>query len=97
MERFNLQKLSDMKCNEVYQVKMSHIFATSQNLVIGMVINMVWENIRIKEFSKLYQRKEAAMYRLQDPTETNGNNPNNLRHEVSKHLRNKKRNIETQN
>jgi hypothetical protein len=39
----------------------------------------------------LDQRKQAKLQWLQDPNEINGDNLNNVRHEVSRHFRNKKR------
>jgi hypothetical protein len=38
----------------------------------------------------LDQRKEAKLQWLQDPSEVNGDNLNNVRHEASRHFRNKK-------
>jgi preprotein translocase subunit Sec63 len=37
------------------------------------------------------QRKQAKLQWLQDPSEINGNNMNNIRREISRHFRNKKR------
>jgi hypothetical protein len=39
----------------------------------------------------LDQRKQAKLHWLQDPSEINGDNLNNVRREVSRHFRNKKR------
>jgi Zn-finger nucleic acid-binding protein len=39
----------------------------------------------------LDQRKQAKLQRLQDPSEINGDNMNNVRHEASRYSRNKKR------
>jgi hypothetical protein len=39
----------------------------------------------------LDQRKQAKLQWLQDPSEINGDNLNNVRHETSRHFRNKKR------
>jgi hypothetical protein len=39
----------------------------------------------------LGQRTQAKLQWLQDPSEINGDNPNNARCEVSRHIRNKKR------
>jgi hypothetical protein len=39
----------------------------------------------------LDQRKQAKLQWLQDPSETNRDNLNNVRHEVSRYFRNKKR------
>jgi hypothetical protein len=41
----------------------------------------------------LYQRKEAKLQWLQDPSEINGVNLNNVRRETSRHFRNKSGNI----
>jgi hypothetical protein len=43
-------------------------------------------------YSKLLeQRKQAKLQWLQDPSETNGYNLNNVRHEASRHFRNEER------
>jgi hypothetical protein len=39
----------------------------------------------------LDQRKQAKLQWLQDPNEINGDNPNNIRREASRHFRNRKR------
>jgi hypothetical protein len=39
----------------------------------------------------LEQRKQAKLQWLQDPSELNGDNLNNVRREASRHFRNKKR------
>jgi hypothetical protein len=39
----------------------------------------------------LYQRKQAKLQLLQDPSEINGDNLNNVRREASRYFRNKKR------
>jgi hypothetical protein len=39
----------------------------------------------------LDQRKQAKLQCLQDPSEINGDNMNNVRHEISRYFRNKKR------
>jgi hypothetical protein len=39
----------------------------------------------------LDQRKQAKLQWLQDPSEVNGDNLNNVRHEASRHFSNKKR------
>jgi hypothetical protein len=39
----------------------------------------------------LDQGKQAKLQRLQDPSEINGDNLNNIRHEASRYFRNKKR------
>jgi hypothetical protein len=41
----------------------------------------------------LDQRKQAKLQWLQDPSQINGDNFNNIRHEASRHFRNKKRGI----
>jgi hypothetical protein len=40
--------------------------------------------------SKLHQRKQAKLHWLQDPSEINRDNLNNVRCEASRHFRNKK-------
>jgi hypothetical protein len=46
----------------------------------------------------LDQRKQAKLQWLQDPSEINGNNLNNVRHKASRHFGNrKKENFERQN
>jgi hypothetical protein len=45
-----------------------------------------------EECSKLlHQKKQAKLQWLQDPSETNGDNLNNVRREASRYFRNKKR------
>ena len=39
----------------------------------------------------LYQRKQATMQWVQDPSQSNVDNLNNVRHETSRHFRNKKK------
>jgi hypothetical protein len=41
----------------------------------------------------LDQRKQAKLQWLQDPSEINGDNLNNIRRETSRHFRNKKRHV----
>jgi hypothetical protein len=45
----------------------------------------------INILSMLDQRKQAKLQWLQDPSEINGDNLNNVRREASRHFRNKKR------
>jgi hypothetical protein len=46
----------------------------------------------VKGYSKLSdQRKQAKLQWLQDPSEVNEDNLNNVRREASRHFRNKKR------
>jgi hypothetical protein len=46
----------------------------------------------MKRCSKLLdQRKQAKLQWLKDPSEINGDNLNNVRHEATRYLRNKKR------
>jgi hypothetical protein len=44
-------------------------------------------------FKLLDQRKRAKLQWLQDPSEINGDNLNNVRHEASRYFKNKKGNI----
>jgi hypothetical protein len=48
-----------------------------------------WFDGRFPEL--LDQRKQAKLQWLQDPSEINGDNPNSVRREASRHFRNKKR------
>jgi hypothetical protein len=48
-----------------------------------------WFNKRCSKL--LDQRKEAKLLWLQDPSEINGDNLNNVRREASRHFRNKKK------
>jgi hypothetical protein len=48
-----------------------------------------WFDERCPEL--LDQRKQAKLQWLQDPSEINGDNLNNIRRETGRHLRNKKR------
>jgi hypothetical protein len=45
----------------------------------------------------LHQRKEAKLQWLQDPSEINGDNLNNVKHKASKRFRNEERLSERQN
>jgi hypothetical protein len=45
----------------------------------------------IKNVSFLDQRKQAKMQWIQDPSQSYVDNPNNVRRDVSRHLRNKKK------
>jgi hypothetical protein len=46
----------------------------------------------MKNFQVLLdQRKQAKIQWLQDPNQSNADNPNNIRHEASRHFRNKKK------
>jgi hypothetical protein len=47
--------------------------------------------MNLGSISHLDQRKQAKMHWLQNRSEINGDNLNNLRRETSRHLRNKKR------
>jgi hypothetical protein len=44
-----------------------------------------------KDVKLLDQRKQGKLQWLQDPSEINGDNLNNVRREASRHFRNKKR------
>jgi hypothetical protein len=46
MERFNLNKLSEVKGKERYHVEISNRFAALDNLVTEIDINRAWEAIR---------------------------------------------------
>jgi hypothetical protein len=48
-------------------------------------------DLKNKECSKLLdQRKQAKLQRLQVPSQINGDNLNNIRHEANRHCRTKK-------
>ena len=42
-------------------------------------------------FTFLYQRKRAKILWVQDPNQSNVDNPNNVRHDASRHCSNKKK------
>jgi hypothetical protein len=46
MERFNFQKLNDVKVKEQYQVKISDRFTALENLDDDVDINRAWGSIR---------------------------------------------------
>jgi hypothetical protein len=46
MERFNLNKLKEVKGKEQYRVDISNGFATLENLDVEVDINRAWETIR---------------------------------------------------
>jgi hypothetical protein len=47
--------------------------------------------VRRRMLKIIRSKKQAKFQWLQDPSEINGDNLNNVRHEASKHFRNKKR------
>jgi hypothetical protein len=60
----------------------------------------MWSYFEMKEHKSWFgegcsqlldQRKQAKLHRLQDPSEINGDNLNNVRREASRCVRNKKR------
>jgi hypothetical protein len=106
MERFNLKKLNYLESKEKNRVKTSYRFAGLKKLDFEVEINSTLETIREniklsakesyyeskKHSSKLLdQGKQAELQWLQDPSEINGVNLNNVRREASRHIRNKKR------
>ena len=60
-------------------------------------MKMEWENRVAEEcnltekFLRLCRRKQAKMQWVQDPSQSNVDNLNNVRHEASRHFRNKKK------
>jgi hypothetical protein len=97
MERFNLKKLNHVEGKEQFHVEVSNRFAALEDLDTEVEINSAWEMIRknikisAKERKLLDQRKQAKLQWLQDPSEINGDNMNNIRCEASRYFRNKKR------
>jgi hypothetical protein len=105
MERFNLKKLNEVVVKEQYRVEVSNRFAALEEFGAEVEINSAWEIIRenIKMSAKqslgyfeskkqrIHQRKQAKLQWLHDPSEINGDNLNNVRHEASRYFRNKKK------
>jgi hypothetical protein len=97
-ERSNLEKLNSVEGKGQYSVEVSDIFAALEDLDAEVHINSVLETERISRCSKLLdQKKQAKLQWLQDLSEMNGINLNNVRHEANRHFsnlrhfRNKKR------
>jgi hypothetical protein len=93
MERFNLKKINEVEAKEKYHVEVSNRFAALEDLDAEAEINSAWETIRenIKISAKRVQWEQAKLQWLQDPSEINGDNLNNIRSEASRYFRNKKR------
>jgi hypothetical protein len=92
MERFNLKKLNDVEGKAQFRVEVSYRFAALEDLDTEVEINSAWETIRENiKISAKEQRKQAKLQCLQDPSEINGDNLNNVRLEASRHFKNKKR------
>jgi hypothetical protein len=105
IERFNRKKLNEIEGKDQYRVEISNRFAVLGILGTDVVINRAWEIIReeikvsAKEslgyFISHVSMKDAQNYYLKgnnpDPSEINGDNLNNIRHETSRHFRSKKR------
>jgi hypothetical protein len=106
MEGFNINKLNEVEGKEQYRVEISNRFAALENLDTEVDVNKAWETIReninmsAKEYKPWFdegcselldQRKQTKLQWLQDPSEINGDNLNNIRRETSRHFRNKKR------
>ncbi|PNF42182.1 hypothetical protein B7P43_G07312, partial [Cryptotermes secundus] len=98
MKRLNLKILNEVDGKELYHVEISYRFAALGNLDTEVDINRSYYELKEPKprfdggCSKLLdQRKQAKLQWLQDPSELNGDNLNNIRHETSRHFRNKKR------
>jgi uncharacterized protein YaaR (DUF327 family) len=99
MERFNLKKLNEVESKEQYHVEVSNRFAALEDLEAEVEISSAWETIREKKHKTWFdegclkvldQRKRAKLQWLQDPSEINGDNLNNVRCEARRHFRNMK-------
>ncbi|PNF23925.1 hypothetical protein B7P43_G12842, partial [Cryptotermes secundus] len=92
MEKLNLKKLNKEEDNEQYRVEISNRFAALENLETEVDINKVLEPWFDDGYSKfLDQRKQAKLQWLQDPSELNGDNLNNIRRETSRYFGDKKK------
>jgi 50S ribosomal subunit-associated GTPase HflX len=98
VERFNLRMLYELEVRKQYQIKISNKLAALENLNDSEGINRAWENIKeniktsAKESLCLNQLKQQTkMQWLQDPSQSNINNLNNVTREASRHFRNKKK------
>jgi hypothetical protein len=92
MERFNLKKLNEVEGKKQYHVEVSNRFAALEDMDTGVEINSAWE--RIRENINISAKESLGYYELQwlqDPSEVNVANLNNVRLEASRRFRNKKR------
>ena len=103
----NLRKLSDLEVWKQFRIKISDRFAAFENLNDRKDMNRTWENIKeslglyeLKQHKPRFdeeclrvldQRKQAKMQWVQDASQSNANNLNNLRREPSRHFGNKKK------
>jgi hypothetical protein len=101
MQRFNLKKLNKVEGKEKYRVEVSNRFAALEDLGAEVEINTIWV-YELKQHKPWFdvgcselldQRKQVKLQWLQDPSEINGDNLNNVRREASKHFRNTKEGI----
>jgi hypothetical protein len=85
MERFNLKKLNEVEGKEQFHIEVSNKESLGY---YALRKHKPWFD---EGCSKLLdQRKRAKFHWLQDPSEVNGDNLNNVRREASRHFRNKK-------
>jgi len=78
-ERFNLRKLHGLEIRQLYQIEITNRFAALENLSDNEDINRAWENI-----------KENIKTSAKDSLD-NVDNLNTVRHDASRHFRNKKK------
>ena len=94
-QRFNLRELNEPEVREQYQIEITNRFAALENLKENEDVDRTWENITeniqtsAKESLGLHELKQNKMQWIQDPSQSNVDNLNNVRREVSRHFRNK--------
>ena len=78
LEKFNLGKLSEVGVRELCQIKTSNSFSVDSEDTSRPGKN-IKQNIRVsaKESLGLYEQKQAKVWWLQDPNQTNVCNKNN--------------------
>ena len=60
VERFNLEKLSELEFRKRHQIKISDKFAALENLIDNKDINRAWENIQ--ENIKISAKESLCLY-----------------------------------
>ena len=96
-ERFNLRKLNELEVKEKYQIEITNRFVALENLDVYKDVNRSWEIIKeniktsAEESLGLHEWKQAKMQWIQDPSQSNVDNLNNVRRDASRHFRNKKK------
>jgi len=101
-QRFNLRKPNEPEVREQYQIEITNRFAALQNSDDDEDVNRTWENIKekiqtsAKESLGLHEFKQNKPWFDEcflDPSQSNLDILNNVRLEVSRHFRKKRRHI----